>query len=99
MMERIIETSSTMELAATSRERVLSAPTRLWLAPSVFWAAAIFVTAALLFLRRPDALLHAQFWAEDGVVWFADSYNFGALKALLRARDGYLQTIPGSPPR
>ncbi len=51
-------------------------------------------TAALLILRRPDAVLHAQFWAEDGVVWFADAYNFGALQALLRARDGYLQTLP-----
>ena len=58
------------------------------------WAVAIAVTAALLFLRRPDAALHAQFWAEDGVVWFADAYNLGALKALLRARDGYLQTLP-----
>ena len=60
----------------------------------IFWAVAIVVTAALLVLRRPDAVLHAQFWAEDGVVWFADAYNFGAFKALLRARDGYLQTLP-----
>jgi hypothetical protein len=60
----------------------------------VFWAVAIAVTGALLFFRRPDAVLHAQFWAEDGVVWFADAYNLGGFKALLRARDGYLQTIP-----
>lgn len=28
------------------------------------------------------------------MVWFADAYNFGPLNALLRARDGYLQTLP-----
>lgn len=60
----------------------------------LFWTLAIAATTALLFLRRPDAVLHAQFWAEDGVVWFADAYNFGPLNALLRARDGYLQTLP-----
>src|SRR5271157_2529140 len=82
-----------MELASTSSERTVSQPS----APHtriVFWAVAVAITAALLFLRRPDAVLHAQFWAEDGVVWFADAYNFGAFKALLRARDGYLQTLP-----
>lgn len=81
------------EFAAASSEGEISRPP----APQarlVFWAVAIAVTGALLFLRRPDAVLHAQFWAEDGVVWFADAYNFGALKALLRARDGYLQTVP-----
>ncbi len=82
-----------MELASTSTGRTVSEPstprTRIF-----FWAVAVAITATLLFLRRPDAVLHAQFWAEDGVVWFADAYNFGALKALLRARDGYLQTLP-----
>jgi len=82
-----------MELAATSSPRTVSQPS-VTRTPVLFWAVAIAVTAALLFLRRPDAVLHAQFWAEDGVVWFADAYNFGALKALLRARDGYLQTLP-----
>ena len=52
------------------------------------------MTSALLVLRRPDAIFHPQLWAEDGVVWFADAYNHGALKALLFARDGYLQLFP-----
>jgi hypothetical protein len=60
----------------------------------VFWAVAIAVTGAVLVLRRPDAVFHAQFWAEDGVVWYADAYNLGALQALLRPRDGYIQTLP-----
>jgi hypothetical protein len=64
------------------------------LTPAVFWTLAIAVTGALLVLRRPDAVFHAQFWAEDGVVWYADAYNLGALRALLHSRDGYLQTLP-----
>ncbi len=59
-----------------------------------FWVLAIATTTALLILRRPDAVFHAQLWAEDGVVWFADAYNHGALRALLFARDGYLQIFP-----
>ncbi len=60
----------------------------------MFWSIAIIVTATLLVFRRPDAVFHAQFWAEDGVVWYADAYNHGALRALLFARDGYLQLLP-----
>jgi len=92
-MEGIIGTSPAVDPASTSKPRTVSQPSATR-TPTLFWAVAISVTAALLFLRRPDALLRAQFWAEDGVVWFADAYNFGALKALLRARDGYLQTLP-----
>jgi hypothetical protein len=60
----------------------------------LFWALAVAVTSALLILRRPDAIFHAQLWGEDGVVWFADAYNHGALRALFFARDGYLQLFP-----
>jgi hypothetical protein len=31
----------------------------------------------LLVSRRPDAVFHPQFYAEDGTLWFADAYNFG----------------------
>lgn len=47
----------------------------------------------ILFLRRPDALLNAQFWAEDGAVWFANAYNLGGVKSLLLTQDGYFQTL------
>ena len=54
----------------------------------------IFVlTCAVFVARKPDAILQAQFWAEDGHVWFADAYNIG-WSALLRAQDAYLQTLP-----
>jgi hypothetical protein len=56
---------------------------------------AIFLLACvLLAARRPDAIFHAQFWAEDGHVWFADAYNFGGWTALFRTQDGYFQTFP-----
>ena len=44
-------------------------------------------------MRRPDALLHAQFYAEDGKAWFADAYNLGWLHALLVPYAGYLVTL------
>jgi hypothetical protein len=64
------------------------------LRPALFFFCAVVATGALLVLRRPDAVFHAQFWAEDGVVWYSDAYNHGALKALLFVRDGYLQLFP-----
>ena len=83
-----------MGTAATQTEPVVSERPRELRPPAVFWVCAVTVTSALLVLRRPDAVFHAQFWAEDGVVWYADAYNRGALRALLLALDGYLQTLP-----
>ena len=83
-----------MEAAVTQTERVAAEQFRVSPAPALFWVIAIAVTSALLILRRPDAVFHAQLWAEDGVVWFADAYNHGALRSLLFARDGYLQVFP-----
>jgi hypothetical protein len=57
--------------------------------------AALFLLACFILIsRRPDAIFHAQFWAEDGSAWFADAYNLGWWEALLRAKDGYFQTFP-----
>jgi hypothetical protein len=57
----------------------------------------VWLTLAIAFLivvsRRPDALFHPQFWAEDGAVWYADAYNKG-IGTLLRPHDSYLQTLP-----
>ncbi|HTM13635.1 MAG TPA: hypothetical protein VL127_12000 [Bryobacteraceae bacterium] len=57
-------------------------------------AAIVLLTFTVLASRRPDAIFHAQFWAEDGRVWFANAYNLGWWPALLRAQDGYFQTLP-----
>jgi hypothetical protein len=54
--------------------------------------AAIFLGAfVLVFLRRPDALLNAQFYAEDGTFFYADAYHFG-WHSLLLPYGGYLHT-------
>lgn len=49
---------------------------------------------AIIFARRPDALLNPQFFAEDGKIWFADAYNSGWLATLFKPHAGYLQTFP-----
>jgi hypothetical protein len=59
------------------------------------WHAAVFggyvlLAAALVVSRRPDAVLNAQFWAEDGAVWYADAYNHG-WAPLLWTHTGYHQ--------
>ena len=42
--------------------------------------------------RRPDALLHAQFSAEGGTVFFAEAYNYGLASILMPVpHAGYLQ--------
>jgi hypothetical protein len=57
--------------------------------------AAIFLMACALFIaRRPEAVLHAQFYAEDGHVWLADAYNRGWWQALFLTWTGYFMTLP-----
>jgi hypothetical protein len=55
----------------------------------------VFVAAfAIIVLRRPDAILNPQFWAEDGMVFYADAYNKGIIIPLLSPQGGYLDTFP-----
>src|ERR1041384_2315504 len=55
--------------------------------------ASIFVVAFfLVFLRRPDALLNAQFYAEDVTSFYANAYNLG-WHSLLLLYGGYLSTL------
>jgi len=62
-------------------------------ADSLAFRAAILVTSFLiLFSRRPDAILNAQFYAEDGARWFADAYHLG-WHCLSIPDSGYLQTV------
>jgi hypothetical protein len=56
--------------------------------------AGIALAAFLVFFaRRPDAILNAQFYAEDGARWFAEAYHLG-WRCLLIPQVGYLQTVP-----
>ena len=55
-------------------------------------AIAFSVAFLIVWSRRPDAVLNAQFYAEDGRVWYLDAYNLG-LHSLLMPQGGYLNTL------
>jgi len=57
-----------------------------------FHAGVFLISFLILFSRRPDAILNAQFYAEDGARWFADAYHMG-WRCLLIPDSGYLQTV------
>jgi hypothetical protein len=60
-----------------------------------YWLALLWIVAALVLAsHRPSSLLHAQFWAEDGSVWYGQAYQQGPFLPLLRAHAGYFQTVP-----
>ena len=55
----------------------------------------VLISTIVLFLRRPDAILNAQFWAEDGAVWYQYAYNNDfSLTTLAEPYAGYLGTFP-----
>jgi hypothetical protein len=59
----------------------------------LFMHASIFMVAFfLVFLRRPDALLNAQFYAEDGAYFYADAYHLG-WHSISLPYGGYLSTL------
>jgi hypothetical protein len=53
----------------------------------------LFAVAALLALRKPDALLNPQLWAEDGSVFLVEQEQLGAA-AILQPYMGYLHLLP-----
>lgn len=57
------------------------------------WLALVAVSLLVVASRRPDALSNAQFWAEDGAIWFRDAHELGWWQALLLPQNGYYQTI------
>jgi hypothetical protein len=62
---------------------------------SFAWQAAIFaVTLLAIFSRLPGALLHPQFFAEDGWIWYQQAYNLHWLPSLGIPQAGYMQMFP-----
>ncbi|WP_215846321.1 hypothetical protein [Candidatus Pantoea bituminis] len=53
----------------------------------------MLIAFILFALRRPDIIMHAQPWAEDGRVWMAGIYNNGFWAFLILPQNGYYQTI------
>jgi hypothetical protein len=79
----------------------VSGATRLWKVMEVQdglgfrWQVLVFLAAmGAVFSRLPGTLLHPQFFAEDGWVWYQQAYNLHFLRPLLITQAGYLQTLP-----
>lgn len=53
----------------------------------------ILIAALVLLIRKTDAFVNPQFWAEDGSVFFIQQYLHGA-RALLIPYAGYLHLVP-----
>jgi hypothetical protein len=49
---------------------------------------------AILVGRRPEAVFKAQFWAEDGAVFFAEQLRMGFWHAVINPYSGYLHVAP-----
>ena len=59
------------------------------------WLAAAMVAAlVVVFTRLPGALLHPQFFAEDGWVWYQQAYNLHGWPSLWLPQAGFLQMLP-----
>lgn len=61
--------------------------------PWVVCLSTLILMAFILFCRKPDAFFNPQFWAEDGVIFFKQNFDYG-LKSLIMPYAGYLHTAP-----
>jgi hypothetical protein len=77
--------------SAPSREAPLGAQF-LGYTAARFWA--LFALVFLILVsRKPDAFFHAQFYAEDGVVFYREQLVYG-VQSLLFPYNGYLHLVP-----
>jgi hypothetical protein len=97
----IPEKAALMSKAMQDDERQESRAMRIWRtlevqeAVSWQWQVAIFVAALIaIFTRLPGALLHPQFFAEDGYAWYQQAYNLGWLRSLPITQAGCVQMLP-----
>jgi hypothetical protein len=65
-----------------------------WHFEGVCFQLIVFAIAFLIVCsRRPDAIVNAQFYAEDGVVFYNNAYSFG-MHSLLSPHGGYFHAVP-----
>lgn len=55
---------------------------------------AFLIVAAVLILRRPDAVTNPQFWAEDAVIFFSNAFHCSSPATLIRDYGGYYHLVP-----
>lgn len=51
------------------------------------------IALLLIFLRDPSLFTRAQFWAEDGNVFFAQAWSYGWAHSLILPYAGYMDTV------
>lgn len=56
--------------------------------PALTIVVVVVIAALAIISRRPETIINAQFWAEDGSLWYASAYNHG-LGDLLAPYAGY----------
>lgn len=78
-----------MRVPMTKKEIANSPELRFWQHGVIFLLACTLVVS-----RRPDAVFHAQFWCEDGHVFFADAYNYGWWASMFGRYGGYFHAFP-----
>lgn len=81
-----------MKVSSTSVRGGEQAACRIRLGTSACHAAVFLIAFLVLFSRRPDALLNAQFYSEDGIYWFADAYQV-SWRCFLIPLGGYLNSV------
>lgn len=60
----------------------------------IIYFLAIFSISFIIFvMRRPDIITNAQFWAEDGAIWYHQANILGPLQSLILPQQGYYQSI------
>jgi hypothetical protein len=63
-----------------------------WLRTPPLWFTLV-ACGVILAARRPEAWRHAQFWAEDGLIFFGQAWSFG-WRAVFLPYGGYLHLLP-----
>jgi len=77
-------------LSQVSRTKIIERLGTLVAQTPTYWFAILF--PALLFAHNPHAILHAEFWGEDGIVWYSQARDMG-LASLLEPNGGYLNSL------
>ena len=58
------------------------------------WPVLFFIVVGILFCRLPSAVVQANFYAEDSIVFFKQQYEQGFFPALFTHYGGYLHFMP-----
>ena len=61
---------------------------------TIRWLAFITLALGILVLRRPETITRAEFFYEDGQVFYVGAFFGGALDQVFRQYEGYLLVVP-----